>query len=732
VNDEHHESAASGEEKVQAATFFRDISSRTLYKPLAIPQSTIGCNSMIECSLCGGGCDSLASCSGSSLSELGLGYSGLTLYPRPLSTPMTSNTARANIHPNPQTQPQVSAIQGSITDPEENTRVSTFGLREGLPSRAKDTIVAQSSVRRSRKMRMFLEDVNALIKDTNDALNEVGVALADAKAATKLWRATTPPNTISSEEADSQRALPVVIHSSATVPNDAAKKPLGATQTQTRATVPGARYQSKIEKKKRDSTILKKFQRTERSSNESSERMLPKWNISDVFSVKGLSKKFRGIEADELLTPERLQQIKQGAVTENSARKSSDSARSNDSATTDDTPSDPFHLEELSSRLDAAKRQRSLSPESKQRKLYLEIHSLIDELTVVSRPEETTLVDDHELPPPTSTEASLVPAHLRTNIQKESNPTTIVLPTIQELSPFDFSTTCFPYNTPSQSPTVASGHEPASKFVNKKTPLPQNDQKNTYLPSTLYTRLSPNFLQGPIQISKSSIEARRLENKYTSLHTMWEEAEPVDWTAFQMATLGNSLPENVPENNEEEDDRDDLCEWWEALAVGPPGKLVTEQDKGEPEDESLASSGILGVDEIAKANVDRGVKERTEEYVRELQELSSTFANSAPSLQNQAQHRKPQPFDWGHHNRAELDSTSTTVMNSPAPDTPGSLPPSPMFDLAAPNESKLGKVEQTRVPMGFNLGHDLGDYLNWETRHVPAEENPLEDDIYGA
>ncbi|EPE30723.1 hypothetical protein GLAREA_03690 [Glarea lozoyensis ATCC 20868] len=737
IVDDGGVSAASGEEQIQAASFARKISSRALYNTPATPQCTIGCNSMIECSLCGCGRVSLASCSESPLLELGPGrYSGLTLYPRPLFTPVTPNSARVNIHRQPRTQSQLPGIQGNITDPtdlEEDTRVSILGLREGITRRLEETVVPQNSARQSLKMRMLLEDVEELIQVTDAALKEVEVALADAKAAPKLWRPTTPPIDISQGEGSSQRVLPAAAQSSLAIPEVAAQKPLKATQTLRRSTALSSKHHSKksIEKKqKKESSVLKNLQR---SRARSSERRLSKWtltefttSIADAFKLKGLGKKYRGIEGEKTLTPERIKEIRQAAVSKDTARNSADSTRSNSSARSD-TPTDPFHLEELASRLDANLERRT--SESRQQKLYSDIQSLIDELEVVRGPDEATPTEDHELLLPLTTEAPLLPAHLRTNIHKESNSMNMVLPTIGELSPFNFSTTRFPYGTPSQSPTVATGSGAASKFINKKTPLPQNDQKNTYLPSTLYTRLSPQFLQGPIQISNSSIKARRLEKSYSPLHTMWEQEEPVDWNAFQMATLGNSLPANESKSEEDEDTKEDLCEWWEALAVGPPGKLVKGQDKDKPEAKSSASSGILEVDEIARGDMDKDAKQRAEAYFRELQELSSTMAKSASPLRGQSRQRKPRPFDLGHHNRRELDSTSTTAINSP--ETPGSLPPSPMFDLAAAGEtSKSGKVEEARVPMGFNLGHDLGDYLNWEARHVPAEDNPLMDDIY--
>ncbi|CCF43652.1 hypothetical protein CH063_13293 [Colletotrichum higginsianum] len=51
-----------------------------------------------------------------------------------------------------------------------------------------------------------------------------------------------------------------------------------------------------------------------------------------------------------------------------------------------------------------------------------------------------------------------------------------------------------------------------------------------------------------------------------------------------------------------------------------------------------------------------------------------------------------------------------------------SLPPSPMMDLVMMKGSD-GKPEV--VPMGYNLGHDLGDFLKWEAENVYAAGGTL-------
>ncbi|KAI0120409.1 hypothetical protein BJ170DRAFT_589145, partial [Xylariales sp. AK1849] len=47
-----------------------------------------------------------------------------------------------------------------------------------------------------------------------------------------------------------------------------------------------------------------------------------------------------------------------------------------------------------------------------------------------------------------------------------------------------------------------------------------------------------------------------------------------------------------------------------------------------------------------------------------------------------------------------------------------SMPQSPMLDLQV-IRSDNGDVDY--IPMGYNLSHDLGDFLNWEAEHVYSD-----------
>jgi len=65
-----------------------------------------------------------------------------------------------------------------------------------------------------------------------------------------------------------------------------------------------------------------------------------------------------------------------------------------------------------------------------------------------------------------------------------------------------------------------------------------------------------------------------------------------------------------------------------------------------------------------------------------------------------------------NHIGLAIDST-----RRPSVDSMSSLPQSPMLDLVV---SRDVEGNEYVVPMGFNLGHDLGDFLKWESENVFA------------
>ncbi|KAG9229891.1 hypothetical protein BJ875DRAFT_473659 [Amylocarpus encephaloides] len=259
------------------------------------------------------------------------------------------------------------------------------------------------------------------------------------------------------------------------------------------------------------------------------------------------------------------------------------------------------------------------------------------------------------------------------------------------------------------------------------------DFSNTVdLPGTKYTLTSPHFQHGPIRFSRSDLEDKRSryarEKRYTPLHQMWEENEPLDWTAFQIAISG-AVDEDL-ENVEDLDMKDDMWDWWEELGIGGPGRLLKdfatpESYKGEDSEERdlSVSSGIFEREndlvETDDVDINAPVLAHQDIIAAGLEVDTRYSFPSSPST-DQLVFRATQ---------AQFDFRCKQQEN-----TPDSLPPSPMFDLVMTHGDE-GKrtVPKEFVPMGFNLGHDLEDFLEWEAkyRHI-AYSDEEGDDLYEA
>lgn len=148
-----------------------------------------------------------------------------------------------------------------------------------------------------------------------------------------------------------------------------------------------------------------------------------------------------------------------------------------------------------------------------------------------------------------------------------------------------------------------------------------------------------------------------LEAKYESLNTVWEESEPLDWTAFQMAiqgtmdlsndellNLGSNLrgvgdfggdykgKEFMREGHLGFEDGDDYLEWWMGFKLGPVGGIDTRVYS--PWGGS-ASSGILELE----ADLTCGEMERDAKLL-DVEGLNLPELWASPSLPPRSEERQ--------------------------------------------------------------------------------------------
>ncbi|CAI4218775.1 unnamed protein product [Parascedosporium putredinis] len=240
--------------------------------------------------------------------------------------------------------------------------------------------------------------------------------------------------------------------------------------------------------------------------------------------------------------------------------------------------------------------------------------------------------------------------------------------------------------------------------------------------STPCTMTMPGFRHGPIRISKSGLEVK------------FDAENTLDWTAFQMAILGGAgdffygSADFTPQYSEEEEVAD-LKEWLGEMGFSSIGALISSQPVERPEDsdESSSSSPIsttsscydegdeAGDDEEDSANLPIPVA---------LDYPTGFWNEGKPDTSKFSIGGGCQIKRWtaeGHPKRYNRASCASEI----------SLPQSPMMPLvissrlAANLHSSSGGAAANDlevVPMGYNLGHDLGDFLKWEAEHCYAAD----------
>lgn len=299
-------------------------------------------------------------------------------------------------------------------------------------------------------------------------------------------------------------------------------------------------------------------------------------------------------------------------------------------------------------------------------------------------------------------------------------------------------------------------------------PYFEEDEEHMFFMSNSVTTTMPTFQHGRIRLAKADlINAGTINSLESKLLTTPDET--LDWTAFQMAILGGagdlfSDPDNFLSRDAQEEMVDDLCDWLEDIGFsnGDLGALVTTNKPrrataaGTPytplQTAVMSTPGIMGkafyerkdsVDSRS-SSVGSGLTRSGDSPDHSIPipveiEHPSGFWNVPQSNDADRFHTGPGLKRWtleGHPKRYHGAGIDVNRANSHAqrgagkilPRTPGSggksvrasidsLPQSPMLELRM-----MTGVDGNKefVSMGYNLNHDLGDFLKWESEHVYA------------
>ncbi|KAI1497081.1 hypothetical protein F5X99DRAFT_43057 [Biscogniauxia marginata] len=526
----------------------------------------------------------------------------------------------------------------------------------------------------------FTDNVRQLIQETDEAFKIVGSVLAEAKI---------PDISLNNPPRHSTFDLSPIL---ASAPKTRTRE-IGPTSANYSLQSPTRNSSTPRVKRKRS----KKTQSMKPYRKPGAAKLVAKggsrWTLTENVSELLTGKIFHKIEADEMLTPSQLEAYKLRRMSQLQAQMQAQNSAENLENDTIETPTEPFHLQDLPSRIGSSGVGSSTETAAE------------DRPSTSSSEEAIRREWENDGFPPI--EADSVPQQ---KIRKNNTFPATAPKTLQRQSPRRQKTalSIIPETaTPVRDDKVFFSD---NKRDDTKDSTKDSTKNNTedldyiYLQSPPCTLTVPGFRHGPIRLDKSDLMP----------DVKLGADDGLDWTAFQMAILGGAgdwfTDSDDTIRRREAEEAADIVGWWDSWSFHGTGALVTQEmvAAAAPSPTSTISGGDL-------SDVSYGEIESDNPY----------------SAHHQWQHQR------GEAGRFELGGRGVGAGEAAPPPfrkwTPDSeekqvvqvdresfisLPQSPMLDLkiiGGPDGDDMDVV-----PMGYNLGHDLGDFLKWEAEHAYA------------
>ncbi|KAI0452512.1 hypothetical protein F5B21DRAFT_506212 [Xylaria acuta] len=415
----------------------------------------------------------------------------------------------------------------------------------------------------------------------------------------------------------------------------------------------------------------------------------PRWTLSENVSELLTGKLFHRIEADEMLTPDQIEAFKQQRITKLQVDKMA-AALEHELA---DTPTEPFHLDDLPLRIGSA----GVKTEMEEEKPAISFSKDVVHRNFLFERQHKNNTASPPLGIRPLFHNNTFPIVSSRHVRTSSRKLITELPIIPETS-----------TAPRVSDDLSFSNASDDSLGNTST----SPSEYVYLKSSPYSIATPAFQHGPIRLSKSDlVQDMRLGGD-----------EGLDWTAYQMAILGGAGDLLIDSNDtlyrEEEDEIVDLTEWWDSFHFESTGELVTRNR------EAASPTSTLSGDEIPDLPPYSAIgNERPKNPHQRWQEAQRKTHASGLQLDIDFAEGKADPssryFAHGQGNindawRRDSEEKQVVVDRQSL----NSLPPSPMLDLRVIRSGNGDDLDV--VPMGYNLGHDLGDFLKWEAQHAYA------------
>lgn len=434
----------------------------------------------------------------------------------------------------------------------------------------------------------------------------------------------------------------------------------------------------------------------------------PRWTLSENVTEILTGQRFRRIEADEMLTPDRIEALRkkreaaqqlddERATTRE--RYSIDSVRS---AASDNSETDiePFHLDELASRIRARQAVENsavpvvVTPPATDRTPDLDLVSRNVSKRASGEDDDESVGSNKDKSDASPEISPQLPVK---NPARFGAETSQKLPSIPEAIGAATAKDEASIERPASLPTT--------EITNMK--MEENDEF-FYLKSTPYTLTKPSFRHGPITLAKAEVGK--------GVKTM---DDTLDWTAFQMAILGGA-GDFLEDTSSEEDTKqvEEITSWFDTFGFETYGVLIP-GDVPEPEPERVAVSvsehtpSMRSSAHSTLSSTPSTIDTEVDLPIPVGAEFPSGFWNAPGPGQtlNKAKFYNSTGLKrWVGEGRPKRPSSHSSE---------DSLPPSPMMPLVVHMGSGEADIPDT-VPMGYNLDHDLPDFLKWEAENVYA------------
>ncbi|KAI1137089.1 hypothetical protein F5Y05DRAFT_414254 [Hypoxylon sp. FL0543] len=581
--------------------------------------------------------------------------------------------------PPPKGQPRSSESlkrQAELLDP-------NFDLIEALLLQPENKAThSKQQVQRQQSSASLTNNIQQLIEEADEAFKAIGLTEAQLAESTfkQLPRLPTPDSSpiLKPTSLDSRTRMPSPQLQVAASPASSSKR---------NTSVPGGikRKKSKKAKKARSMRPSRKG-----AAAKSTTKSGPGWALSDNVTELFSGKFFRRIEVDEMLTPSQLEAYRLRRMSIMQSEKSTETLDTESS----DTPIEPFHLDDLPSRIKSASAEPDVETPTAEKPTQPTFESVVRrDFAVEGRNEDN---DANKIP----TAAS------QTDIGEEPieyNDVHFPTPPLRHAARFAGRSqkTALP-SIPETSAISAPKDElyASQNFGGSRDMVA--DSNYVFLQASPCSMTSPKFRHGPIRLAKCDLMADMKLGADDGL----------DWTAFQMAISGGagdffSESDDIIRRREAEE-IEELVNWFDSWNFSRPGGLVTQQFEM-PSPTSTTSGEDYS--DVSYTEIERD--NPYSPHHRWQQELRRKAAAESRQLD-----RDMSGLEVDVSKMLPDDQESNGSKDCGSRESYASLPQSPMLDLRVIRNEEGDDMDV--VPMGYNLGHDLGDFLKWEAEHAYA------------